>query len=246
MGILLRPDDAIHTDLREVQSTYRVTKQDNADNDAYVFNQENPTGNPTLTLYKGQTYRFEVDAVDMPFSIRTSLDLTNDSNLYSKGITGQKVEQGVLEFEVDLEAPDVLYYVNENDIEGSGLIIIRDIIDNTFLDVDGDIVGKKNYTMSNGYALSNGMKLKFYGNLSPSKYAEGTWFGEGVGSNISLIPSDLEPSRLFTRPDIEFDEGGFDDFPFDDAVFYANKKDYIVVCRGPKTGTHGPDTKMDT
>ena len=70
-----------------------------------------------LTLYKGQTYRFEVDAVDMPFSIRTSLDLTNDDNLF-KGITGQKVEQGVLEFEVDLEAPDVLYYVNENDIEG--------------------------------------------------------------------------------------------------------------------------------
>ena len=159
----------VYGSFREVQSTYRVTKQDNADNDAYVFNQENPTGNPTLTLYKGQTYRFEVDAVDMPFSIRTSLDLTNDSNLYSKGITGQKVEQGVLEFEVDLEAPDVLYYVNENDIEGSGLIIIRDIIDNTFLDVDGDIVGKKNYTMSNGYALSNGMKLKFYGNLSPSK-----------------------------------------------------------------------------
>ena len=226
----------VYGSFREVQSTYRVTKQDNADNDAYVFNQENPTGNPTLTLYKGQTYRFEVDAVDMPFSIRTSLDLTNDSNLYSKGITGQKVEQGVLEFEVDLEAPDVLYYVNENDIEGSGLIIIRDIIDNTFLDVDGDIVGKKNYTMSNGYALSNGMKLKFYGNLSPSKYAEGTWFVEGVGSNISLIPeSDLEITAGYLQDqDIEFDEGGFDDFPFDDAVSYANKKDYIVVSRGSK------------
>ena len=226
----------VYGSFREVQSTYRVTKQDNVDNDAYVFNQENPTGNPTLTLYKGQKYRFEVDTVDMPFTIRTSLELDNDNNLYNKGITGQKVENGVLEFDVDLEAPGILYYVNENDIEGSGLIIIRDIIDNTFLDVDGDIVGKKNYTMSNGYPLSNGMKLKFYGNLTPSKYGVGNWYVEGVGSNISLIPeSDLEITAGYLQDqDIEFDQGGFDDLPFDDAVSYANKKDYIVISRGSK------------
>ena len=65
---------------------------------------------------------------------------------------------------------------------------------------------------------------------------EGTWFVEGVGSNISLIPeSDLEITAGYLQDqDIEFDEGGFDDFPFDDAVSYANKKDYIVVSRGPK------------
>ena len=226
----------VYGSFREVQSTYRVTKQDNADNDAYVFNQENPTGNPTLTLYKGQTYKFEVDAVDMPFTIRTSVDLSNDNNLYTKGITGQKVEQGTLEFKVDLESPDILYYVNGNDIEGSGLIIIRDIIDNTFLDVDGDIVGKKSYTMSNGKPLSNGMKLKFYGNLSPAKYGTGNWYVEGVGSNISLIPEDeLEITAGYLQDqDIEFDQGGFDDLPFDDAVSYANQKDYIVISRGSK------------
>ena len=100
----------VYGSFRNVKSTYKVTKQVNLDNDAYVFNQDNPTGNPTLTLYKGQTYRFEVDTVDMPFSIRTSVDVTNDNNLYTKGITGQKTEDGVLEFTVDLESPGVLYY----------------------------------------------------------------------------------------------------------------------------------------
>ena len=71
------------------------------------------------------------------------MDITSDSNLYTKGITGQKVEDGVLELKIDLESPPILYYVDSNNIEASGLIIIKDIIDNTFLDVDNDIVGKK-------------------------------------------------------------------------------------------------------
>ena len=226
----------VYGSFRDVQSTYKVTKQVNLDNDAYVFNQDNPTGNPTLTLYKGQTYRFEVDTIDMPFSIRTSVDITSDSNLYTKGITGQKVEDGVLELKIDLESPPILYYVDSNNIEASGLIIIKDIIDNTFLDVDNDIVGKKTYTMTNGNPLSNGMKLKFYGNLTPSKYAEGYWYVEGVGDSIQLISESdiLITAGYLQDQDIQFDEGGFDDFPFDDAVSYADKKDYIVINRASK------------
>ena len=224
----------VYGSFRNVKSTFKVTKQVNVDNDAYVFNQENPTGNPTLTLYKGQTYKFEVDTVDMPFSIRTSVDLTNDDNLYNKGITGQKVENGVLTWEIDLESPGILYYVNGNDIEASGLIIIKDIIDNTFLDVDADIIGKKDYTMTNGKPLSNGMKLKFYGNINPSKYQDGYWYVEGVGESIKLISeADLQVSAGYLQDvDIEFDNAGFDDLPFDDAVSYANTKDYIVINRG--------------
>ena len=224
----------VYGSFRNVKSTYKVTKQVNVDNDAYVFNQENPTGNPTLTLYKGQSYTFEVDTLDMPFSIRTSVDVSNDNNLYTKGITGQKVENGVLTWTIDLETPGVLYYVNGNDIEASGLIIIKDIVDNTFLDVDSDIIGKKSYTMSNGKPLSNGMKLKFYGNINPKKYEEGYWYVEGVGESIKLISeSDLQVSAGYLQDvDIEFDNAGFDDLPFDDAVSYANTKDYIVINKG--------------
>ena len=73
-----------------------------------MFLIENQAGNPTLTLYKGQTYTFEVDTVDM-LSIRTSVDVSNDNNLYTKGVTGQKVENGILTWEIDLETPLVCF-----------------------------------------------------------------------------------------------------------------------------------------
>ena len=90
--------------------------------------------------------------------------------------------------------------------------------------------------MTNGNPLSNGMKLKFYGNLTPSKYAEGYWYVEGVGDSIQLISESdiLITAGYLQDQDIQFDEGGFDDFPFDDAVSYADKKDYIVINRASK------------
>ena len=40
--------------------------------------------------------------------------------------------------------------------------------------------------MSNGYALSNGMKLYFQGDVTPAKYAQGERYVEGVGDKIKL------------------------------------------------------------
>ena len=120
----------------------KVTKQNNVDNDAYAFSEENIVSNPTLTLYKGQSYTFDINATDT-FSIRTFVNVDDDSNLYNEGVSQQKIENGKITWKIDLEAPDTLYYVNGNDIEASGLIIVKNIIDNTFLDVDLDIVGKK-------------------------------------------------------------------------------------------------------
>ena len=57
----------------------------------------------------------------------------------------------------------------------------------------GDIVGKKIAPAQTDMRCPNGMKLKFYGNSKNQSMPQGTWFVEGVGSNISLIPeSDLE------------------------------------------------------
>ena len=221
---------------RDIESTFKVTKQNNVDNDAYAFSEENIVSNPTLTLYKGQSYTFDINATDMPFSIRTSVNVDDDSNLYNEGVSQQKIENGKITWKIDLEAPDTLYYVNGNDIEASGLIIIKNIIDNTFLDVDLDIVGKKTYKMQNGYELSNGMKLEFFGDVSPSKYGEGTWYVEGVGDSIKLIAeSDLSVSAGYLS-DIktQFDGQAFDALPFDDALSYTNQKDYIVINKGSK------------
>ena len=221
---------------REIKSTFKVRRQDNADNDAYIFTEENPVSNPTLTLYKGQTYTFDIDAVNMPFTIRTSNSNEDDSNLYTTGVSEQKVENGTITWKIDLEAPDTLYYVNGNDIEGSGLIIIKNIIDNTYLNVEEDILGRKNYTMQNGYELANGMKVEFYGTITPTKYSTGQWYVEGVGDEIKLISEDDIGISASYLEDVttQFDGNAFDALPFDDAISYANKKDYIVINKASK------------
>ena len=221
---------------REIQSTFNVTKQNNTDNDSYLFSDEVAVSNPTLTLYRGQSYIFDVDAADMPFTIRTSANNSSDGNIYTKGITNQNIDSGKIVWDIDLETPDTLYYVNSNDIEATGLIVIKDIRDNTFIDVAQDILDKKTYKMQNGYELSNGMKLEFFGNVTPEKYGKGKWYVEGVGKSIKLISEeDLVISASYLS-DVatKFDANDFDALPFDDAISYSNQKDYIVINKASK------------
>ena len=220
----------VYGNFREIKSTINVSYIDNVDNFAYNFNPDNPNSNTTLTLYKGQTYIFDINTPNMPFTIRTAKDLEEDS-LYNTGVSGQRVDSGKIEFKVSLEAPGYLYYVNENDIDASGLIIIKDIRDNTEIDVADTIVGKQTYTMQNGYDLSNGMKVKFYGKVTPEKYATGSWYVEGVGDSITLVSEqDVILTADYLLDDAtEFDEAGFGNLPFDNATSYANEKDYICI-----------------
>ena len=221
---------AVYGNAKEIKSTIPVNYIDNVDNFAYNFNPVNQNSNTTLTLYRGQEYTFDIVTPNMPFTIRTSKTVDDDTTLYNEGVSQQKVENGQIVFTVGLESPDYLYYVNENDIEASGLIIIKDIRDNTELDVN-NILDKKSYTMQNGYNLSNGMKIKFYGKITPEKYSEGNWYVEGVGDNIKLVS---EQDVLITADYLldnatEFDEAGFSTLPFDNATSYASEKDYICI-----------------
>lgn len=220
----------------DIKSTINISKVDGADNNAYNFSKENILSNPTITLYKGHTYTFDINAIDMPFSIRTSVDISDDTNLYNTGVSQQKVENGKITFKIDNEAPDILYYVDSNSIEGSGIFNIKNVRDASYLQVTDEIIGKKNYTMSNGYELANGMKLKFYGIIEPSQYAQDDWYVEGVGDSIKLVnEKDLTiPASFLLDRTIEFDNNAFDKLPFDDATSYAQSKDYIVINKSSK------------
>ena len=147
------------------------------------------------------------------FIIKTARTLDPNYN-YSVGISDSThtTDVGTFEFTVDVLAPDTLYYVNGNDINASGLIQVYDILDNTAIDVEAEIVGKKTYTMTNGYEMSNGMKVNFQGSVTPEKYAQGNWYVEGVGSEIKLISEkDIEvPGTVSTNQPILFDSQKFD------------------------------------
>ena len=168
-------------------STFTVTAP-NSGNQTYVFSPDGKTQNPTITLYRGQTYTFVLNTPGMPLTFRTARSLDAEV-LYTTGLddSTQTTDVGTITFEVDINAPDTLYYINGNDINTSGLIKLYDIEENTILDIGADILGKKDYTSANGVTLSNGMKLKFQGDVLPIKYAQDQWYVEGVGDKIVLI-----------------------------------------------------------
>ena len=273
-----------------VQSTYTITIEDQGDNSAYVFNNKYER-NPSLRLFRGQRYRFEIDTPGFPLAIAitksytpgnsvivatsdglrsdgqfdaevfgeifdageyiilpedggiTFGDLDNSSTLYPDGIkkignAGEEVanayiEKGIIEFTIPYNAPDRLFYVSQNDIDTSGEFRIFDIEDNTFLDVEQDILGTKNYKSSNGVELTNGLKISFRGNTNPEKYAAGSYYVEGVGTAIELISAEdlLLPMSYSNNEIIEFDTDRFDKKPFATSTGFPQNSDYMTVNR---------------
>ena len=86
----------------------------------YVFSTHGSSTNPTLTLYRGNTYKFVIDAKGHPFNIMTEPYKTgvsvdgSTSVLYTTGVTGNGTQEGTVEFIVPTGAPDVLYYQCSN------------------------------------------------------------------------------------------------------------------------------------
>ena len=196
------PDSVdVFGETRDIESTYSVRIEENNDNTVYKFSPPGLTQNPSLTLYRGVTYRFDIDTPGFPIAFATSRKLNDNGEftaIYSDGQTKieeleddntqevEFVENGYIEFTVPLNAPDVLYYVSSTNIDTSGLIKVYDLVDATFIDVD-EIIGKKSYKTEAGFELSNGMKVKFRGTVTPAKYAESEWYVEGVGEKIKFI-----------------------------------------------------------
>ena len=82
------------------------------------------------------------------------------------------------------------------------------------------------------------MKLNFAGQVTPTKYATGEWYVEGVGEEIQLVSQeDLKVSGLFTEDiEVEFDKQEYDYYPFSEALGFPQNKDYIVINRGSQDG----------
>lgn len=217
----------------QIISTYSAILVDEGDNYAFLFSPDGLVRNPTLRLYRGQTYNFQINSPNNPFSIKTSR-VQGNLNRYNNGVTNNSTSNGTVTFTVPVNAPDVLFYVSENDANAGGVFQILDIEQNTFLDVDKDILGKKSYTMVNGIDISNGMKLRFTGRVTPEIYQNGYWYVEGVGAEIKLISeNELEiVSSYSDAKELLFDDIGFDNEPFSSASSFAGKKDYITISKG--------------
>ena len=226
------PTVSIPGQQKEIISTYTVKTVDEGDNYAFIFTPNGLSRNPTLTFYRGQTYHIEITAKDNPFSIKT-IRSTGDLDRYKDGISGWAIEKGTITFTVPDNAPDILFYQSESNIDTGGIIKVFDITENTFLDVSADILGKKTYTAANKISLTNGLKVKFTGKVTPEIYSSGSWYVEGVGSNITLVSErDLEIVGPYAaEKSTLFDNEKFDQIPFSATSSYALYKDYITIAR---------------
>ena len=146
-------------------STIKVTN-----NAAGAYNFSGYTGdNPTLTLYRGNTYKFEVDAKGHPFYIKTTKTDGSTSQYESDSsgyVSDNGADNGTVTFTVPATdassaLPDILFYACANHTSMQGSIIIEDLDDGfTTVDITTEILGKKTYTTPAGVIFENGLKVK--------------------------------------------------------------------------------------
>lgn len=66
--------------------------------------------NPTLTLKRGETYKFIIQASGHPFYVKTE-KVTGKVSAYNDGVINNGASLDTLLFAVPKNAPDLLYYV---------------------------------------------------------------------------------------------------------------------------------------
>lgn len=89
---------------------------------SYVINANN---NPVLTLYKGRTYKFEVNAAGHPFFIQSTPAPYNANTLYTKGVRNNGAQLGNIYLTVSDDTPN-LYYVCQVHPFMTSTLFIRD------------------------------------------------------------------------------------------------------------------------
>ena len=65
------PSVSVQGQTQSVQSTYKVNQGIGS---TWLFTPDGITNNPTITLYRGQTYKFDVNSPGEPFVLRTNYD----------------------------------------------------------------------------------------------------------------------------------------------------------------------------
>lgn len=192
----------------------------------YVENEDDPN-NPILRL--------------KPYQLIT--ENTQITALYGTEYIG-------LDFYKDLdgnikEVPNItanlntLYYQDASNPNKVGILrIIENNVGNN-LNVDTDIIGKKNFqiTIPNQQTVvfTNGLKVSFSGDVTPVSYLEGEYYVQGVGTEkgIELINTTetVTPEAYTTENPIPYDI-----FPWDIGAYSGStpipvNKDYITIAR---------------
>ena len=206
---------------------------------AYNFTHRENENNPIITLYRGNTYKFNVNAKGHPFWIMTEpykAKISADgstSTIFDTGVTNNGADYGTVTFTVPTTGvPNTLYYQCGNHDAMYGILQIKDITATSSINVEDDIIGVKNYSLRT-LDLSNGMKIKFTNSLVSSDYQDKEYYVEGVGDAITLTDVEdlITPGSYATETTILYDQVGYDTRPYAKAFYTPETKDYMTIKR---------------
>lgn len=225
------PDTVVITgEQRNTTSTYTVV--DNEIKSAWVFSPDGLTEDPLLVLYRGNTYNFVVRS-NYKFYIKSSPTLGLD-DVYTSNVSGNGTS--VVTITIDQNTLGTLYYTSDEQNYTQGKIVIKDSYEDSYIDVEEEILGKKTYKSGTGISLSNGMKIRFEGDVYPVFYRDKEFFVEGVGSAIRLVEYSLltGSEKLTAVYNDNFDANPFDQYPFEKFRQLPIDPEYITINRASR------------
>ena len=145
-----------------------------------------------------------------------------------------RATNGVINVIPLLTAPlDILYYQDGTSANKVGIIRLVDSNLTNTVDVENEILGKKEFTSTNGVVFTNGLKVRFDGDVIPARFLQGEYYVEGVGTSIELVPvQSLVCPEEFTQSSFNpYDILPYDVGNFDADLFIPVEPDYITVAR---------------
>lgn len=96
--------------------------------------------NPTLTVTRGLTYTFTINASGHPFWIQTTSGSYNSNMVYSSNITNNGTQVGIITWNVSFDSPNTLYYVCQNHSVMNGAINV--INNSSNINISSNIIAK--------------------------------------------------------------------------------------------------------
>lgn len=132
---------------------------------------------------------------------------------------------------------DILYYNDGSNQQFFGRIRLVNT-SNYKIDINNEILGKKQYTSPNGVVFTNGLKVRFGVEVLPAEYVDTEYYVEGVGIGIRLekVKDLITPELKADGSSIQFDVYGFSDDFFDESLNGPITPDYITINRASVDG----------
>jgi hypothetical protein len=94
---------------------------------AYIFA---GTSNPTITVYRGTTYTFNLNTPGHPFYLQTVGGGFNADLMYAIGVIGNGSDSGMLTWHIAEDAPNEIFYQCQFHVGMGGRIIIAHLPSN--------------------------------------------------------------------------------------------------------------------